>query len=264
MRLPAIYIPHGGGPWPFVDVRFASKEEWAPLEAYLRSLVSSLPERPRALLVVSAHWEEQTATLMTAPHPPMLYDYVGFAPAAYELQWPAPTAIALVPRVRSLLEAAGIPSAEDGKRGFDHGTFIPMMLSVPDADIPILQVSLFSSLDPEAHLALGRALAPLRDEGVLIIGSGSSFHNLRRFGPMSAEPSRTFDAWLGDAVALSRPERDERLRNWRAAPGGPDCHPREEHLLPLHVVAGAAGEDVGSVPLRTEIAGCRVSAVHFG
>lgn len=264
MRLPTFYIPHGGGPWPFVDMRLGKKEEWAALEAYLRALVTSLPERPRALLLISAHWEEPKATLMTAPRPPMLYDYGGFAPEAYELQWPAKTASALVPRVRSLLEAAGIPCVDNDSRGFDHGTFVPMMLSVPDADIPVLQLSLLSSLDPEAHLALGRALAPLRDEGVLLIGSGNSFHNLRAFGPASAEPSRAFDAWLGESVTLPRAQRDERLRNWKAAPGGLHCHPREEHLLPLHVVAGAAGDDVGAVPFRGDIAGCRVSAVHFG
>src|SRR5689334_21297696 len=113
MRFPTIYIPHGGGPWPFVETRFAKKEEWAALEAYLRSLVTSLPERPRALLVISAHWEQPQVTLMTAPHPPMLYDYYGFAPAAYELKWPAPAAVDLAPRVRALFEAAGMPVRED-------------------------------------------------------------------------------------------------------------------------------------------------------
>jgi aromatic ring-opening dioxygenase catalytic subunit (LigB family) len=265
MRLPAIYIPHGGGPWPFVDVKFGPKEHWAPLEAYLRSVVTSLPERPRALLVVSAHWEEPNVTLMTSAHPPMLYDYSGFDPAAYELQWPAPGAPELAPRVRALLEAAGIRVVENAVRGFDHGTFIPLMLSVPDADIPVLQVSLLKSLDPEAHLAVGRALAPLRDEGVFILGSGSSFHNLRKFGhPESVEPSREFDAWLEGSVTLPRPAREERLRNWKLAPAGLHCHPREEHLLPLHVVAGAAGDDPGSVPFRWDMFGCRVSAVHFG
>jgi aromatic ring-opening dioxygenase catalytic subunit (LigB family) len=265
MRLPTIYIPHGGGPWPFVETGFGAREDWAPLEAYLRALVTSLPERPRALLVVSAHWEEKQVTLMTAHHPTMLYDYSGFGPASYELKWPAPTALDLVPRVRALLEAAGIASGENPKRGYDHGTFVPMMLSVPNADIPVLQVSLLHSLDPEAHLALGRALAPLRDEGVLLIGSGSSFHNLREFGqPDAAAASREFDAWLGASVTLARAEREERLRNWKLAPSGLACHPREEHLLPLHVMAGAAGDDAASVPFRGDMLGCRIAAVQFG
>lgn len=264
MTLPAIYIPHGGGPWPFVD-GLGPRHEWAPLEVYLRSLITSLPERPRALLIVSAHWEEPNVTLMTGAHPPMLYDYYGFAPAAYELEWPAPGAPELAPRVRELLEGAGFSVHENATRGFDHGTFIPMMLSVPDADIPVLQVSLLRSLDPEAHLALGRALAPLRDEGVLIIGSGSSYHNMRGFGhPSSAEPSLEFDQWLGQSVVLSREAREQRLRDWRSAPSADHCHPREEHLLPLHVVAGAAREDAGSVPFRVPVLGCWASAVQFG
>lgn len=265
MRLPTLYIPHGGGPWPFVEVRFGAKEEWASLEAYLRTVITSLPERPRALLVVSAHWEEADVTLMTCPRPPMLYDYGGFAPAAYELQWPAPCATELVPRVRELLASAAIPVKENAERGYDHGTFVPLKLSVPDADIPVLQVSLLSSLDPEAHLALGRALAPLRDEGVLIVASGNSFHNLRTFGKPDAQAaSLRFDAWLEGAVTLPRAAREEQLRKWKDAPGGLECHPREEHLLPLHVAAGAAGDDEGKVPFRGAVAGCMASAVHFG
>jgi aromatic ring-opening dioxygenase catalytic subunit (LigB family) len=228
-------------------------------------VVTSLPQRPRALLVVSAHWEEPNITLMTSARPPMLYDYSGFDPSAYELEWPAPGAPELAPRVRALLEAAGIRVDENATRGFDHGTFVPLMLSVPDADIPVLQVSLLRSLDPEAHLAVGRALAPLRDEGVFILGSGNSFHNLRKFGHAeSVEPSLQFDAWLESSVTLPRHERDERLRNWKLAPSALYCHPRAEHLLPLHVVAGAAGDDVGSLPFRGDVMGCRASAVHFG
>lgn len=265
MRLPVVYIPHGGGPWPFVDVRFAPPDQWAPLEAYLRSLVTSLSERPRALLVVSAHWEEPSVTLMTAARPPMLYDYSGFAPAAFELVWPAPCALDLVPRASALLRSAGIPFAEDAQRGFDHGTFIPLMLSVPSAEIPVLQVSLLESLDPDAHLRLGRALAPLRDEGVLVIGSGSSFHNMRAFGRPAdyLDASRRFDAWIESTVGLPRSEREDHLRQWRNAPGALECHPREEHLLPLHVVAGAALDDRGAVPARCEILGLRMSAVAF-
>ncbi len=265
MRFPTLYIPHGGGPWPFVETSFATKEEWAPLEAYLRALVAGLPEKPRALLVISAHWEEPTATLMTSARPPMLYDYSGFPEASYELQWPAPGATDLARRVRGLLEGAGITVLENAQRGYDHGTFIPLMLAVPKADIPVLQLSLLHSLDPEAHLAIGRALAPLRDEGVLIVGSGNSYHNMRGFGKAaSTAPSLQFDEWLEASVTLPRAEREARLRDWKSAPAALLCHPREEHLLPLHVVAGAAGDDAGAVPFRCDIMSIRASAVHFG
>ncbi|HXN32242.1 MAG TPA: class III extradiol ring-cleavage dioxygenase [Polyangiaceae bacterium] len=265
MRFPAIYIPHGGGPWPFVDVSFGPKEQWAPLEAYLRALVSSLPERPRALLVVSAHWEEPVITVMSGVSPPMLYDYSGFAPEAYQLEWPAPGAPHLVAQARALLDRAGFQTAEDARRGFDHGTFVPLKLAVPAADIPVLQVSLLRSLDAEAHLAIGRALAPLRDGGVLLVGSGNSYHNMRGFGhPASAEPSRRFDAWIADSVRLPAAERADRLRRWKEAPDATQCHPREEHLLPLHVMAGAGGDDVVTLPFRGEVLGVRAIAVQFG
>jgi len=177
-RMPVVFVPHGGGPWPFVDLGFPPGE-MKELATYLES-VRTLPKvAPKALLVISAHWEEKVATLMTAPRPPMLYDYYGFPPESYKLTWPAPGAPALATRVQELLSQAGIPSATDDQRGFDHGTFVPLKLTYPDASIPTLQLSLLASLDPAAHLALGRALAPLRDEGVFIIGSGMTFHNLR-------------------------------------------------------------------------------------
>jgi aromatic ring-opening dioxygenase catalytic subunit (LigB family) len=264
-RPPAIYIPHGGGPWPFVDIGFGSKEDWAPLDAYLRAVVRGLPERPRALLVVSAHWEERVATVMTGDHPPLLFDYFGFPPAAYELTWPAPGAPALAAKARALLEQAGFPTAANPTRGFDHGTFVPLKLALPDADLPVLQVSLLAGLDAAQHLALGRALEPLRDEGVLFVGSGSSYHNMRGFGhPSSVEPSRQFDEWLGHAVQQPAAEREAALVGWADAPAARHCHPREEHLLPLHVMAGAASRDVATVPFRGRVLGIWASAVQFG
>jgi aromatic ring-opening dioxygenase catalytic subunit (LigB family) len=236
-----------------------------PLETYLRALVTGLAVRPRAICVVSAHWEEAVPTLMTAAHPPMLYDYYGFPAAAYTLQWPAPTSTEFVARARALLEAAGFRPANDGARGYDHGTFVPMMLAVPHADISVVQVSLLRSLDPAEHLALGRALAPLREEGVLLIGSGSSYHNMRGFGqPSSEAPSRTFDAWIGEAAAQDPAARERLLVDWEKAPFARACHPREEHLLPLHVMAGAALGDAGTVPFHGMAAGVWFSAVQFG
>jgi len=262
-RMPVIYVPHGGGPWPWVDVGFGDRAEYARLEQYLRAL--SPTPRPRAVLCISAHWEEAVPTVMTSARPPMFYDYYGFPPASYEITWPAPGDPALAARVRSLLSAAGIETAEDGARGFDHGTFVPLKLGYPDADVPTIQLSLKRGLDPATHLAIGRALAPLRDEGVLIVGSGMSYHNMRGFGrPGSLAASVAFDDWLSETVALPASERDARLSAWSSAPSARECHPREEHLLPLMVIAGAARSDRGSVPYRDSILGVRVSATRFG
>ena len=264
-RLPAIYIPHGGGPWPFVDIPFVPAGSQAPLERYLRALMTGLPSKPTAVLVVSAHWEEAIPTVMTNPHPPMLYDYTGYEARAYQLQWPAPCATFLIDRVATLLGEAGFRAATNAARGYDHGTFIPLMLAMPEADVPILQVSLIASMDPAEHIALGRALAPLRDEGVLLIGSGNSYHNMRGFGHSeSSEPSGQFDAWLANAVLQPPTERERLLVDWESAPGARHCHPREEHLLPLHVMAGAGLTDAAALPFRMETLHIHVSAVQFG
>ncbi len=264
-RMPVVYVPHGGGPWPFVDLGFGSPEDWAPLRAYLEGLGGIAGAKPRALLVVSAHWEEAVATVSTSPAPPMLYDYYGFPPESYRITWPAPGDPALASRVRALLASAGIESAEDPRRGYDHGTFVPLKLAFPEADVPTVQLSLRRDLDPAKHLAIGRAIAPLRDEGVLIVGSGSSYHNMRGFGRSTARPaSEAFDSWLHQAVALDPAARDAALVAWESAPSARDCHPREEHLLPLMVVAGAAGDDRGTTPFSDLMMGVRASAVQFG
>lgn len=265
IRQPALYIPHGGGPWPFVSLGPGWDIAKTTLEPYLRSIVTGLPEKPKAICVVSAHWEMASPTLMTAAKPPMLYDYYGFPPVSYTLQWPAPTSPEFIARARTLLEKAGLRAGTDATRGYDHGTFVPMMLMVPQADIPIVQVSLLNTLDAREHLALGRALAPLRDEGVLIVGSGSSYHNMRGFGnPASEAPSRAFDTWLGEMAKQDAATREQWLAEWERAPGARACHPREEHLLPLHVVAGASLGDAGSIPFRGKVADVWFSAVQFG
>jgi aromatic ring-opening dioxygenase catalytic subunit (LigB family) len=264
-RLPVVYLPHGGGPWPFVELGFGSEDELAALATYLRSVRALPATPPRALLVISAHWEEPVPTVMTSAHPPMLYDYYGFPPESYEITWPAPGEPALAGRVRELLGAAGFTSGEDPKRGFDHGTFVPLKLAYPDADVPTVQLSLVRGLDAATHLGIGRALAPLRDEGVFIIGSGMTFHNLRAFGPAASRVSREFDAWLRDATTQpSAEERARRLTAWASAPGARQAHPREEHLVPLMVVAGAAGDDVGKVAYAGTIMDVQVSGYQFG
>jgi aromatic ring-opening dioxygenase catalytic subunit (LigB family) len=265
-RQPVIYVPHGGGPWPFVDVSgFMSARDVEALRGYLVALPEQLPARPKALLVVSAHWEASAPTVMTSPRPPILYDYGGFPPEAYAITWPAPGSPPLAARVVELLGAAGIAAQTDARRGFDHGTFVPFKLAWPEADVPTIQLSLKAGLDPVEHLAIGRALAPLRDEGVLILGSGMSYHNMRGFGTMPArQASLLFDNWLKEAVTADPATRAQRLAAWDSAPGARHAHPREEHLLPLMVVSGAAGDDVGRVTFNADLMNVRVSAVQYG
>lgn len=263
-RMPVVFVPHGGGPWPFVETGIGSKDEQAAMAAHLRSVADAPSQRPRAILVISAHWEEEVPTVTTSPSPPLLYDYYGFPPASYEITWPAPGEPTVAARVRALLDAAGFATAADARRGFDHGTFVPLKLAYPAADIPTVQLSLKRGLDPALHLAMGRALAPLRDEGVFIIGSGMTYHNLRAFGPAAAPAAAAFDAWLRESATLPAPARAQRLTAWTEAPSAREAHPREEHLLPLMVVAGAAGADRATIPYRGTIFRLPLSAYHFG
>ena len=263
-RMPVVFAPHGGGPWPFVELGIGTKAEMGELRGYLESIAHIAPQ-PKAILAVSAHWEERVPTLMTSAAPPMLYDYYGFPPESYALTWPAPGAPWLAPRVEELLHHAGFETARDERRGYDHGTFVPLKVTYPAPTIPVLQLSLKAGLDAREHLAIGRALAPLRDEGVLIFGSGMTFHNLRAFFGRGAEPAaEAFDTWLREALAKPAAERDEALANWTQAPHARFVHPREEHLIPMMVVAGAAGGDAARVPYNGTFAGLRLAAAHFG
>lgn len=266
--MPALFVPHGGGPWPYVP-NFAAAHR--TLRPYLEGLSSTMPQRPRAILVVSAHWEQPLPTLQMAPRPPLLFDYSGFPPETYALEWPAPGAPELGEQIAAALGDAGIESAKDGSRGFDHGTFIVTKLAYPAADIPTLQLSLCGDLDPRRHLELGRALSGLRDEGVFILGSGMSYHNMRGFGALRggetgpAEDARAFQAWLQETVVAEPSERYQRLIEWASAPSARACHPREEHLLPLMVVAGSALEDdAPTVPFAGEVLGVQTLAAQFG
>ncbi len=264
MRLPTFFLSHGGGPWPYMDGDF--RQAHAQLEASLQALPASLPETPRAILMVSAHWEEDAYTVMSAPRPGMLYDYGGFPPHTYEVVYPAPGNPELAQQVQAMIAAAGLPNASHATRGFDHGAFCTLQPMYPQADIPVVQLSLRHGLDPAEHLALGRALAPLRDDGVLILGSGFSFHNLRlMFNGAGREPSIAFDAWLQQA--LPSPEgRAQRLQAWAQAPAARLAHAREEHLLPLMVAAGAAeGEPASCTYHQTDyLGGLTASSFRFG
>lgn len=263
--LPVFYIPHGGGPWPFVDLGGITEQEKASLIDYLRQLPQSFPQEFHSVLVVSAHWEQAVPSLMTGESPSLYYDYYNFPPESYEIQWPSPGAPELAARVCSLVEEAGFASAGNSQRGFDHGTFIPLKLCFPNADVPTTQLSILKSLDPEEHIRLGAALAPLRDEGVLILGSGMSFHDLRGFfNDYGATVSKPFDTWLQQIAVEPAELRNASLVEWQKAPCAKQAHPREEHLLPLMVAAGAAGSDTGKVDYSNTYGGARITSIRFG
>jgi len=238
-RLPAMYLPHGGGPSFFMQG--PRKQMYLEMELFLRGVLASLAHRPRAILVVTAHWEAPVATFASNPSPELIYDYYGFPEETYQLRYPAPGAPALALEAAALLHHAGIPARVDPDYGWDHGVFVPLKVMVPEADIPILAMSLQASLEPRLHYAMGRALQPLRDQGVLIVGSGMSFHNLRNFAAGGPDAAR-FDAWLDQALAGNHAHRESQLAAWQHAPSGRAAHPREEHLIPLMVAAGAGSE----------------------
>lgn len=265
--LPTIYIPHGGGPCFFMDWNMGPPDTWDSMRTSLQRLGERFAD-VSTLLVVSAHWEEPVVTVQTSARPPLFYDYYGFPPHTYELAWPAPGAPQVARRTLDLLRAAGIDAREDAERGFDHGTFVPLKVAFPEAHIPTLQVSLKAGLNPTEHLAIGRALAPLREDGVLIVGSGMSFHNMRAImqagGRHVLDTSRRFDAWLEAQCTGVPRDRDSALVRWDRAPEARFCHPREEHLLPLMIAAGAASGEPGRVLFRDEVMGVTVSALEFG
>lgn len=240
MKAQIIYFSHGGGPLPILG---------DPGHRAMVEFMKALPRRlraPEAILVLSAHWEESEASISSAQKPELFYDYYGFPEEAYAIDYPVPGSPHLAKRIAALLSDAGIPSRLDPERGLDHGLFIPLKLMYPDASIPAIQLSLLSGLDPAAHLRLGAALKPLLEDRLLVIGSGFSFHNLRAFdwsGSAKADPrNEAFQDWLVETCAgdVSQAEREGRLLEWEKAPGARYAHPREEHLLPLHICAALA------------------------
>jgi aromatic ring-opening dioxygenase catalytic subunit (LigB family) len=247
-RLPTYFISHGGGPWPWIKDLLPG--DWTKLEDSLTAIAAEIGVTPAAILMVSGHWEETEFTVQTHPRPPMYYDYGGMPDFTYQVQYPAPGSPALAGRVTDLLRDEGMSSRRDGTRGFDHGAFAPLYVAYPDANVPVVQLSLRKDFDPEAHLQVGRALAPLRDEGVLIVGSGFSYHNLSNFGLRGSDggsaTSRKFESWLTDTLVGSPAvERSRRLREWEQAPLARESHPTEDHLMPLMVAVGAAEHESG-------------------
>lgn len=266
VRQPSLYISHGGGPCFWTDL----PEPFGPhafdrLRGYLTGLLDSLPARPKAFLIISAHWEMPVPTVSVAAAPQMLFDYYGFPEYTYRLNYPAPGEPEVALHVKGFLEKAGIAAATDDQHGFDHGVFVPFLIIDPAGSIPAVMLSLRQDLDPAAHIATGAALEPLRDENILIVGSGSSYHNLGRFFDGNEQVAATFDDWLVEAVtAPDAKTRNAKLIAWEKAPNARACHPREEHLLPLMVAAGAAGTDKGHRTFGDVIGGKAISCFAFG
>lgn len=264
-RLPTYFVSHGGGPWPWM--RDMTGTTYDKLAQSLAALRHETGDAVRAVLVVTSHWETPQFMVSSGEQPGMIYDYGGFPPHTYQIQYRAPGEPQLAARVADLLQQAALPAGLDAARGFDHGTFSMLYPVYPEARMPVVQLSLRQGLDPATHIAAGRALAPLRDEGVLIIGSGLSYHNLRQFGGAGRVPSHAFDAWLQQALVDSTPaEREQHLLEWERAPHARAAHPREEHLLPLMVAAGAAAEEAATCVYHEDdfVGSLAVSSFRFG
>lgn len=241
-----IYIPHGGGPLPLLG--HAGHDA---MNLFLKEIAAMMP-KPEAVVVLSAHWENDPSLVTSHSAPELVYDYYGFPRQAYEIEYPAAGYPELALKAAVLLNEAGINAKAEGKRGFDHGVYIPLTLMLPQADVPCIQISLIKGLDAEKHLLMGQALRPLLRENIWLLGSGFSFHNMRGFDLQagSGSPSmpdtqnRSFQDWLKKTCAdekTSPEQQRQNLLNWEQAPAARHCHPREEHLLPLMVCAGAAG-----------------------
>lgn len=255
-KAPVLFLPHGGGPLPLLG---------DPGHASLTHFISKLGEdyrrqyaKPSAILVVSAHWETTTPALTSAAKPELLFDYSGFPSQSYQYRYPAPGAPDLATDIAKQLEQVGLTSQLDNQRGLDHGVFVPLLMLWPQADVPVLQLSLQRHLDPMQHIKLGEAISALRQQNVLIIGSGMTFHNMRAFfqpALVSSDQVREFNQYLIDSMSpsLSYEQQSSKLADWLNAPGARLMHPREEHLLPLHVCFGAAKGSTAKLLFQNEV-----------
>lgn len=237
-----IYLSHGGGPLPVLGDASHDK-----MIEFMRKIPSEI-SKPDAIIVFSAHWEENVVTIQSGEKPSMMYDYYGFPKEAYDIKYPCKGDKKLAIKISNLLESAGLNCRLDDKRPYDHGSYIPLMMMYPDADIPVVQVSLHHNLDSKTHLSIGKALRPLLDENLLIIGSGFSFHNMRNFDFSARNAVDALnDQFQNGLIQICCEELDESARiealiKWENISGARYCHPREEHLLPLMVCAGMAGD----------------------
>jgi len=257
-----LFIPHGGGPLPILgDSRH--KE----IIKFLKKIKFRI-NKPSSIIVISAHWEEDEVNITSGEKPSLIYDYYGFPEESYKITYPAPGNSKLANKIKNLLMAKDINSKLNPERGFDHGVFIPLKIMYPDASITCVQISLLKNLDPKKHIEMGKALSSLMDENILILGSGMSFHNLNILlsGSESTDSdnakNKEFDDWLVNVCAgdkLNNVEKEKALIEWIKAPSARFCHPREEHLIPLHVCYGIKNKKADLV-FNDNVIGKKVSA----
>lgn len=255
-RITTAYISHGGGPLPLLEMLSKGEEDTPAYHAeminVLKGLSIELP-KPDLIIVISAHWEEAEVCVTTHPRPSLIYDYYGFPPAAYFIKYPAEGEKGFASSIVTSLKEQGIAARGDNERGFNHGMFIPLSIMYPKADVPCIQMSITSDLYATKHIELGKALrkavetattANSSQKHILILGSGSSFHNMQGFFDKASDTMQKatrFNNWLQTTMqskAYSENVRRARLVDWAEAPDARYAHPREEHLLPLHVCYG--------------------------
>ncbi|WCN11365.1 DODA-type extradiol aromatic ring-opening family dioxygenase [Marinomonas mediterranea] len=255
------FVSHGGGPLPVLG-----DPAHTELVNTLKSLSTELPAKPSVIVVVSAHWETDGFEITASAQPDLLYDYYGFPDESYKLTYPALGAPELAQELTNKLSKNGIKARLNKVRGYDHGVFIPLMLMYPDASIPVLEVSVDNTLDPELHWKMGEELGRALPDDALIIGSGFSFHNMRAFFSPKTGSFKSvvnhFQTWLDDTItqeSFSIEDVKERWKGWADIDGGRFCHPREEHLIPAIVCHGAAQKQGSAIPFEA----LGVEARHF-
>jgi aromatic ring-opening dioxygenase catalytic subunit (LigB family) len=241
MKPRVLFLSHGGGPMPLLG-----DEGHQEMVENLKIIVTKI-KKPSAIIVISAHLEEKIPTVTSGASPSLIYDYYGFPEESYDIKYPCLGEPLLADQVHRLLSNAGIEARLDKQRGFDHGLFVPLKIMYPEADVPCIQLSLVQGLSPTEHMKIGTALTGVKHDELLVIGSGFSFHNLNAFFAPETSDSKamneSFEQWLIDTCSnlnIDEKERTQRLENWEQAPFARYCHPREEHLLPLHVCYGVA------------------------
>ena len=261
MQQPAHYIPHGAGPCFFMD--WTPKGQWDPLGAYLSTLLTSAAQQPRCIVIFSAHWQCESVSISADTEHQLFYDYRGFPEHTYQFNWAPKGSVDVAQTIQGLLHAHAIPAQLTTDRGLDHGVFIPLMLADPTAAIPVVQVSLHASLDPKMHLAMGRALAELRNKAIMCIGSGLSFHNVNALrGRTPGGQAEQFASELMAAITQPSTIRDSALCDILNHPELALAHPTTEHLLPLHVIAGLS-DHPGTISFIDQIAGSTIFAADF-
>ena len=259
LQCPVLFVPHGGGPLPLLG-----DQSHFTLVSFLKGIASSLP-LPSSIVIISAHWEEDKVTITSGSRPSLIYDYYGFPEETYQIEYPAIGDPVLAVKIFNFLQDSGIDAKLDGHRGFDHGMFVPLKIMFPEADIPCVQLSLVKNLDPESHIKIGKALSKLRSGNTLILGSGFSFHNMQALMSQNAgvdSKNEKFEQWLIDTCTNPNHSpimQEKKLIEWGRAPFARYCQPREEHLLPLHVCAGAA-YSTAKLVFEGKVAGKKTSA----